>query len=215
MSDMVDIKCPICGERLMSRNQDELTQMLRGHLADTHQISRISEESRGRPSQPESMRDVQVWSMRDPSALTPEETRQREEVVRLGRSAPGTQSMTERQVETWNRGEPTGETPRSATTIQETEQWRYPREETREEREVGTWRSDSRYQSSEEGMTGRSGMAGVRHGGGMMHRMMNRGEMRMAMDCPLCGRPVYGSNDDDLSDEMRFHFKDYHQIRRR
>ena len=245
VSVITDIKCPICRDRISGRNQDELTETLRAHLADTHQISRISGKE-GMRSSSSSMagREVAAWSGRDPSMLTPEESRQRDEITRLNRSQgiSGPQGISETQhrseswaggTETWS-GKP-GETPESG-------QGKYPQMETQEERAVGTWKSENRprepeqeYRSTErtergypseamrseerwkEGAYGgrTSSISDVSHGGGTLHRMMNRGEMTMAMNCPLCGNPVYGSDDDDLSDEMRFHFKDYHQIRRR
>ncbi len=238
---MTDIKCPICKERISGRSQDELTEMLSVHLADTHRISRISggggtmssqsgtgSYSSGMAGRESGMSGLEVpaWSARDPSMLTPEESRQRDEITRLNPSQMGTEYRTERRMETWSGMEPTGETPESSRTIQESTQWKYPRMETEEERAAGTWRSESRSRESERsyyqerpreerGYGGATSLSGVRHGGGTLHRMMNRGEMTMAMDCPLCGNPVYGSDDDDLSDELRFHFKDFHQIRRR
>lgn len=227
MSILASIKCPICRDRLSGRGLDDLNEVLRAHLAETHQITRISEENRPRPSTPEMEREMATWSGRDPALLTPEEARQREEVARFYKPPLGSQTATEREVETFSGREPTGETPESAMLIQKANQWRYSRPETREEREVGTWRSESRYAPSEREYRMRmeasewrypreSGapVTGVSHGGGTMHRMLSRGEMRMVMDCPLCGRPIYGSDDDDLSDEVRFHFKDYHSIRR-
>jgi predicted small metal-binding protein len=220
---LTDIKCPICRDRLSGRSPDDLNEVLRAHLADTHQITRISEENRLKTSSPKTEREMATWSGRDPALLTPEETRQREEVGMFYKPPLGSETKIEREVETFSGREPTGETPESASLIQKTNQWRYPRIETREEREVGTWRSESRYAPSEMDYRVRSEtgewryptMAEVSHGVGTMHRMLNRGELRMAMNCPLCGRPIYGSDDDDLSDEMRFHFKDYHSIRRR
>jgi hypothetical protein len=51
-----------------------------------------------------------------------------------------------------------------------------------------------------------------RHGGGWGHRMMQRNDqMSMSMACPICDRTVFGSDDEDLSDELRFHFKDAHR----
>ncbi|GEM_PF-4902789 len=260
VSVITDIKCPICRDRISARSQDELTETLRAHLADTHQISRISSEQGGmqggmRTSSAGMMGlEGGALSRRDPSMLTPEESRQREEITRLSpsRMESGPMGSSEsqhrseswvRSTETWSGREPTGETPESSRTIQETTQWKYPQMETEEERAAGTWRAESRpgesereYRSTErsergyssEGMRGeeryREGrgygvapsVSDVPHGGGTWHRMMHRREtMTMAMDCPLCGNPVYGSDEDDLDDELRFHFKDYHQIRRR
>lgn len=223
MRVMTDIKCPICRDRISGRSQDELTETLRAHLADTHQIRRISEEGGMKTSSSGMMagREGAAWSARDPSMLTPEESRQRDEITRLNRSQLGSESMTKRRMETWSGTEPSGKAPESS-------EMKYPRMETEEERAVGTWRSENRPRESEQeywsreekkmegGGYGRAtSITDVRHGGGTLHRMMNRGEMTMAMSCPLCGNPVYGSDDDDLTDELRFHFKDYHQIRRR
>lgn len=230
VSIITDIKCPICRDRISGRNQDELTETLRAHLAETHQITRISEERKiGPSSSGTSVREGAMLSTRDPSMLTPEESRHRDEITRVNRSQLGSETS--------------GEAMESSRTIQESSQWKYPRMETEEERAVGTWKSENRpgesgqgYQSAErtergypseamrseerwreeKGYGGKiSSSSSVSHGGGTWHRMMNRGEMTMAMACPLCGNPVYGSDDDDLDDELRFHFKDYHQIRRR
>ena len=253
MSVITDIKCPICRDRISGRNQDDLTETLRAHLADTHQISRISgKEGMRSSSSGMAGREGAAWSGKDPSMLTPEESRQLEEIARLNRSQSisGTQGSSEAQhrSESWASGtdtwssKPSGETPESSRTMQESGQWKYPQMETQEERAVGTWKSENRPSESEQeyrstertergypseatrgeerwnegGYGGRtSSISDVSHGGGTLHRMMNRGEMTMAMNCPLCGNPVYGSDDDDLTDELRFHFKDYHQIRRR
>lgn len=232
---MTDIKCPVCGERISGRSSAELTEMLSSHLANTHQITRTSERGRGSPSG-QLEREVTTWSARDPSNLTPEETRKREEVARFNRPPLGSETPTERVMETWSGREPYGESPESARQIEEANQWKYPRQETREVRVVGTWRSENRprtYQQEaaewrypheeltpEERMrdermsTTAVQMSDARHGGGTMHRMMNRRQMTTVMECPICGRQVFGSDDDDLTDELRFHFRDVHDIRR-
>lgn len=225
---LTDIKCPICRDRISGQSEGELSDMLRAHLVDIHRISRLEAPvTRERTSEQEGY--FYSGSGRDPSMLTPQEARQREEVARYSTPPLGPESRVEREVETLRR-EPVGQSREAERTIQESDQWKYPRMETREEREVGTWRYGGRDMPSDREFTNRqegddrgysrstSGenppMSDIRHGG-TLHRMVNRREMTMSMPCPLCGNPVYGSDDEDLSDELRFHFKDHHQIRRR
>ena len=119
---MTDIKCPICRDRISGGSPDNLSERLREHLADIHQITRLAGESRSRTSSSELERDVTAWSRRDPSLLTPEEVRQREEITSFNRPPLGYGATTERKVETWSGREPTGETPESERLIQETGQ---------------------------------------------------------------------------------------------
>ncbi|MBI0583986.1 MAG: hypothetical protein ISF22_07140 [Methanomassiliicoccus sp.] len=174
-------------------------------------------------------RQVETWSPKDSTMLTPEEAKQRDIVTTFRSSdvAPGSE---ERAVETWSGKEPTMEG--DDRYIQKVEQWKDPREaETHTEKHAGDWKPHDEGHTEEserlkrsatewrdprtgEAMGGKS-MTEASHGGGTWHRMVSRGEMTMFLACPICGNAVYGSDDDDLSDELRFHFRDEHNIRRR
>jgi predicted small metal-binding protein len=118
------------------------------------------------------------------------------------------ESREEREVTTWSGREryPESREERAATTWSGKERYEESPEAMRKEEEVTQWR----YPRSEEG--GRSSMGEARHGGGWGHRMWHRyDQMTMSMQCPLCDSTIRGSDEEDLSDEMRFHFKDAHR----
>lgn len=73
MSILAYIKCPICRDRLSGRGLNDLNEVPRAHLAETHQITRSTEENRPGLSTPEVEREMATWRGRDPALLTPEE----------------------------------------------------------------------------------------------------------------------------------------------
>ncbi len=230
------VKCPICKERLTGNDAEELNNRLRMHMADLHQMREISTPTRQgtamRPASftgPESRaeREVTTFSGSE-SDLGPRDVEQRQEVTQF-RDPQRRETPLENEVTTFNRSNP----PEESRLSRETNQWKYPTaEETRTERQVETFSSRDPSMANEESRvraeevnewkypaTGPGGERGpvseVKHGGGMGHRMMNRGPMTLMLKCPICGNVVHGSDDDDLTDELRFHFRDVHDIRRR
>jgi hypothetical protein len=226
---ITDVKCPVCRERLSGRDVDELNNILSKHLADVHHISRtITGGMWTAPlPYPETERQVTTWSGVEPSQLPPEAQRQREAVTKFDQ--PGVlPTEAERKATAWNDQERmTNEEQRRA--LEASEQWKDPRSgKTEAEREVTTWsKGTSEEPAGSSYPTGPYGrgpagagiektfMASATHGGGTLHRLLNRNEMKMMLECPMCSRPVYGSDEEDLSDELRFHFRDEHHIKRR
>jgi predicted small metal-binding protein len=231
------IKCPICGERLTGNDPEELNYRLRMHMADLHQMKELSTPMReGAATQPVSFagpesraeREVTTFSGSGGADAGPRSTEQRQEVTQF-RDTRRRDAPLENQVTTFNRNEP----PTNERANQEADQWKYSTgPETRTERQVETFSGrdpsmrggDERLRAEEvnEWKYPRTGPAGergpiseVRHGGGMGHRMMNRRPMTLQLNCPICGNAVHGSDDEDLSDELRFHFRDVHNLRRR
>jgi hypothetical protein len=226
---MTDVKCPFCRERLSGRDVDELNNILGRHLADVHHISRTMTGGMktAPPPYAETERQVTTWSAVEPSQLSPEAQRQREAVTKFDQpGVPPTEA--ERKATTWSDQERiTSEEQRRA--LEASEQWKQPRSgEAEAEREVTTWsKGSSEVPAGSSYPTGPYGrgpagagieqtsMASATHGGGTLHRLLNRNEMRIMLECPLCSRPVFGSDEEDLSDELRFHFRDDHHIKRR
>jgi predicted small metal-binding protein len=231
------VKCPICQERLTGNNAEELNSNLRMHMADIHQMRELStpkRESAGMQGAsftgPESRaeREVTTFSGRGESDLGPSEAEQSQEVTQF-RDTRKKETLEESEVTRFSGNKPSEEPKVS----QEADQWKYPSgSETKVERQVETFSGrDPSMLSGERRLTAeeanewkypRSGPEGergpiteVRHGGGTRHRMMNRKPMTLMLNCPICGNAVYGSDDEDLSDELRFHFRDVHDIRRR
>jgi predicted small metal-binding protein len=231
------VKCPICKERLTGENAEELSERLRMHMADLHQMKELATPANiGAGTRQASFTGPETRAERDVTSFGgesgtyrgPEAVMESEEVTRF-RNPSKMETPEEREVTRFKRNEPYEESRLS----QEAGQWRpSPVMETRAEREVTTFSGREPSMESEKGRltteevsewkyprTGVQGQRGpiteVRHGGGMGHRMTHRNrEMTMMLACPICGRPIYGSDDEDLSDELRFHFKDVHNIRR-
>lgn len=232
------VRCPICKERLTGDNSGELNERLRMHMADLHQMKELSTPSReGAGMQQASFtgpetraeRQVTTFSGVSESDLDPQASAQRQavtqfrevrrpetpevrEATKFERDKPyeesrlreeatrwdptyGPQSRTERQVETFSGKDTRSESEAQRLKGEEVKEWKYPR-------------------TGPEGERG-AAFSEARHGGGMGHRLMSyRKEMTMMLSCPICGNAVYGSDDEDLSDELRFHFRDEHDIRR-
>lgn len=231
------VKCPICKERLTGNDAEELNYRLRTHMAEIHQMKELSTPMReGAAMQPASFtgpesraeREVTTFSGRNEPDLGARYVEQRQEVTQF-RDPQRMETPLEKEVTTFNRNNP----PEESRVSREADQWRYPTgTETRSERQVETFSGrDPSMESRErqvkteevnEWKYPRNGPAGergpiteARHGGGMGHRIMHREPMTMMLNCPICGNVVNGSDDDDLSDELRFHFRDAHDIRRR
>jgi predicted small metal-binding protein len=232
------VQCPVCKERLTGENPEELSEKLRMHMADLHQMRELSTPTNvGAGTSRVSYTGPETRAERDVTSFGGESDRyrgagasvQREEVTRF-RDTGRMESPEEQEVTRFNRNDPYEQDRLQ----QEASQWRSPPSmESKTERQVTTFSGrepsmeseERRLRSEEVGewkypRTGEQGERGpiseVRHGGGVGHRMTHyRREMTMMLECPICGRPVYGSDDEDLSDELRFHFKDEHNIRRR
>ncbi len=218
------VKCPICQERLTGDNAEELSARLRTHMADLHKMKEISTpmgESAGtkRPSftAPESKteREVYTFSGKSESDLSPRAVEQRQEVTQF-REPGRTETQLEKEVTTFNRSD----TSEDSKLRQEVDRWKYPTgQESKTEKQVETFSGrepsmeseEKRLKSEEvdEWKYPRTGPEGERG------PITNRKPMALMLNCPICGNPVYGSDDEDLSDELRFHFKDLHGIRRK
>jgi predicted small metal-binding protein len=231
------VKCPICKERLTGNNTEELNSRLRMHMAELHQMKKISTSNQegatmqrasftAPPSRAE--QEVTTFSGRSETDLGPRSMEQTTEVTQF-RDPRRKEAPLEGDVTRFSGTNPYEE-PR---TTSEATQWRYPtaaepgtvrQVETFSGREPGIESEEQRLKSEEvtewkypsTGPEGERGpISGVGHGGGVGHRMMHRKPMTQMLNCPICGNAVYGSDDDDLTDELRFHFRDVHDIRRR
>ena len=185
------VKCPICKERLTGSDAGDLSMNLKSHMAEVHDMRGISVPPSGGASSSSTSMGQREMAAPVFRGGAEQGSRVREEEVTQWRSPAAGESAEERQVTTFSGRDPSMESERSRLTREEARQWRYPQTE-----------------SGERGpMT-----KGTEHGGGAIHRYTHRKDMMtMSMACPLCGNTVYGSDDDDLTDELRFHFKDAHR----
>lgn len=194
---MTTIKCPICKDRLSATNTDELNANLREHLADVHNMRDLT-----RGSGEGMYRRTYVTGTERPMERREE---RRYDVARgypydeirpdIGFTRP--ESRTEREVETWSSRDPERFRAENYIPREEVRQWRYP-------------------------VTGEYGERGPyyeREGRGREERYERR-EVRgreyegaTIVNCPLCGATVRGRDEDDLSDELRYHMKETHDIR--
>lgn len=220
---MTTIKCPICKDKVSGANTSDLNAGLREHLADVHQMRELSTGSReiqpretyttGRSETME--RPMERQYVRE-ERVEPEERRRyeaRDYPYEERRPAAGMfsapQTRTEREVETWTTRRPDRFRSEYYIPREEVRQWRYPVTGPSGERgPVSSERYREGQRREEERMEGREGYGESRTG--MMRR---ESEYQASINCPMCGNLVRGRDEDDLSDELRDHMSDVHDIR--
>jgi predicted small metal-binding protein len=219
---MTTVKCPICKDRVSGASTANLNDNLREHLASVHQMRELSMGTRGampseqyytsrsameRPMEREQVREERM----EPEERRRSKARDYPYIERRPStgmfSAPETR--TERVVETWSNRDPERFRTENYVPREEVRQWRYPvtgpmgergptsSERLREERR----REEAAPERREGYMERRTGM------------MRRESDMPATVNCPLCGNLVRGRDEDDLSDELRDHMADTHDIR--
>ncbi|MBI0584021.1 MAG: hypothetical protein ISF22_07315 [Methanomassiliicoccus sp.] len=190
---MATIRCPICRNRVSGSTSADLNEVFREHMADVHRMREMAPAVGEKTSTP-----PERTGSREGSSAT---SRYREDWRTKGGydevrpaahifNEPG--SKLYRVVETWSTREPDRFDPENYIIREEVRQWRYPVISPTGER--GPALSGGRYE----------GAKGARTSAG-----------ELVMNCPMCGNPVRGQDDDDLSDELRIHMLDVHDIRPR
>jgi predicted small metal-binding protein len=207
---MTTVKCPICKERVSAANTEDLNTNLRAHLAEVHNMRELYRGSRGEAPSGPYYSDRYVGTERvEPSReerRVYEGSKGRYEERRdypyytadrpdVGFSSPRTR--TEREVETWSNRNPERFREENYVPREEVRQWRYP-------------------------VTGEYGERGPyfeREGRGK-EMSYERREVRgrdydnpAIVNCPMCGQLIRGADEDDLSDELRYHMSVVHDVK--
>jgi predicted small metal-binding protein len=190
---MAGVKCPVCNDKLSGQTTAELNAELKEHLAEAHQLEAAT-----------------TWKGDEPSRYTPEAVKQRQEV---GQWKPpgGPETNAEREATTWSGEEESKETAVDKTARQEAGQWEKAHgPKTAIERDVTTWKSPSSPENVEQRERLQEEVTEWKNPrAGQMQKM----EMAPMVNCPLCDEAIKGSDEENLSEELKDHMTDVHQDR--
>jgi hypothetical protein len=226
----VYVKCPVCEMRVETEHMEELTEVLRGHMAGVHDMKvpelpqRHKEYCEG--GTPEE-KAVETFSGTDPTKLADEDRKNLERVTQFQEPRAG-ETAEERSLRTFSGHEHSGDTEETRRLEKVVEQFQEPRMgETAEERAVRTFSGiDQEKETARSKMlreevgqfkyprTGpecERGPGSSPQGGGVVHKMMTREESGFFMDCPFCDYTLHGETEEDLSNELMAHYKEHHQ----
>ena len=224
------VKCPICETRVETEHMEELTEVLRGHMAGVHDMKvpelPLKHEEYCEGGTPEE-RAVETFSGTDTSKLTGKAQREVESVTQFQEPRTG-ETAEERAVRTFSGHEHSGDTEETRRLEKVVEQFQEPRTgETAEERAVRTFSGMDYEKASASAKTLREEVGQFRYprtgpecergpgdtsqGAGVVHKMMTREEAGLYMDCPLCDVALSGETEEDLSDKLKAHFQEHHQ----
>lgn len=221
---MTTVKCPICKDRVSGATTADLNENLKEHLANVHQMSNLMVGSRGAMPQGSytgvrygSERPMERELVREESMEPREGRMERRGYASRGypyiEKGPSTEMFSapetrrEREVETWSSRNPERFRSENYIPREEVRQWRYPVTGPAGERGPAT---SVRYREDLIGGEGRVESREVEERRGVMRREY---DMPATINCPLCGNLVRGRDEDDLSDELRDHMSDVHDIR--
>ncbi len=190
---MAGVKCPVCNDRLSALTTAELNAELREHIAEAHQL-----------------RAATTWKGDDPSRYTQESVRQRQEAGQW-RPPSDPETIAEREATTWSGEESSKETAADRTARQEAGKWERPHgPETAIEREVTTWNSPESPENAEERELLQEEVTEWKYPrGGHVQKM----EMAPMVNCPICDEAITGSDEENLSDELKDHVSNAHRDR--
>ncbi len=223
------VKCPICDEQLDTEHMEELTEVLRGHLAGVHDVKvpelplRQSEYCEGGTAEE---RAVETFSGTDVTKLPEKDRADIERVTEFKEPRAG-ETAEERATRTFSGREPSREPADVQRMEQAVEQFKEPRAgETAEERATRTFsgmdyekapassamlREEVRqFKYPRTGPECERGPGAAPQRGGVVHQMMTREGTGLAMDCPLCDTMLHGDNEEELSRQLKEHYRENH-----
>lgn len=203
----MDVVCPVCSEKVSGRDVSDLEAVLQGHLERAHGMTRAE----GRPSRPtfsgetEAERQVTTFSGRSPEELSGEEVPNVAAVTKF--KEPGRmETPEERSVTTFSEREPNAPNEE----VQEVTQLKEPREmEGQEECQTRTFSA-----TECESVPEKTGILKEEVGQWKYPRTGEEGERGPLLHCPLCGMTVGGTDEENLSDQLKNHFLEVHEVER-
>ncbi len=185
------VKCPICETRVETEHMEELTEVLRGHMAGMHDVKvpelPLRHEEYCEGGTPEE-RAVETFSGTDPTKLAEKDRNDLERVTKFQEPRMG-ETAEEKAVRTFSGMDDEKASAHSKMLKEEVGQFRYPRTGPECERGPGS----------------------MPQGGGVVHKMMTREESGFFMDCPLCDQTLRGETEEALSDELKAHYQEHHR----
>ncbi len=194
----MDVKCPVCDEKVSSEKGDELTMALKRHLEDMHAYP-IPET--------ETERKVRTFAGTEAEKL-PGEVRTKVEEVAQFKGARAGETAEEKAVETFAGREPYGGPEEAKKAVEAVEKFKTAREgEAKEECETRTFSETECVGVPEETKVLKEEV-----GGWTYPRTGPGGERGPALQCPVCGVPMKSSEEAGLSSELKEHFTEAHDL---
>lgn len=194
----MDVKCPVCDERVSGEGAEDLTSTLRRHLEEVHAFSEMETNEE---------RQVRTFSRTEPEELPPSARTKVEEVAQFKEPRPG-ETPEERAVSTFSGREPYGGSEETKEEVEKVTQFREPRlGETKKECETRTF---SETECSENPV--QYEMVKEEVGQWKYPRTGPGGERGPGFQCPVCGVPITASDEEGLSVVLKEHFTEVHQV---
>jgi endogenous inhibitor of DNA gyrase (YacG/DUF329 family) len=196
---MTTIKCPICKNKVSGTTTMDLNESLRVHLADVHLMRELAPVQRESAYQEKSPYRQPVEREKYEMEKARRRYVERRPAVGMFDEPP---SKIYRVVETWSNRDPERFESKNYIPREEVRQWRYPIV----------------------GPAGERGPAYVQQEPVLRREAYGEEQVRTTgqtveevneINCPLCGARVRGRDEDELSDELKGHMAEIHDIRPR